>query len=360
MTFSKSRPKVGARPGTLAIPRDSPRPRIVVLQFDEHGIERFEIENASDLEPLRGSPKTTWVDVAGLGDEALLRAVASVFGLHPLALEDAVNVPQRAKTEVYQDHQVVVARAPRLDRAGRLSMPQVCFVIGDRYLLTFQERNFGFFDPIRERLHAGNRPIRTLGPGYLAYAMIGAMVDCYYPIAQDLSDELEDLEDLVFENPHPDVLTRVHVVRRQLLVLRRVGRPQREVLVSLMREDSRFLPESLHVYLRDTLTQMSQIVELVDSSREWAATLAEAYLSHVSHRTNEIMKMLTLMASIFIPLTFVAGIYGMNFDYMPELHDRRGYYAVLVVMAVMAAAMVWYFRRRGWIGTSGSHGSEGS
>ncbi len=351
MSFVKSKPTAGARPGSLAIPPNSPPPRIAVLQYDADEMERFDVDDPRQLEAFRNSPKTTWVDVQGLGDEAVLRAIADVFGLHPLALEDAVNVPQRAKSELYQEHQVVVARAPLIGADDRLEMPQTCFVIGERYLVTFQERYFGFFDPIRERLENGNRPIRTLGPGYLACAMIAAMVDLYYPIAQDLSDELEDLEELVAEHPHPDVLARIHVVRRRLLTLRRVGRPQREALVNLLRTDSQFLPESLHVYLRDTLTQMSQIVELVDSSREWAASLVEAYLSNLSHRTNEIMKMLTLMASIFIPLTFVAGIYGMNFEYMPELHNQRGYFVVLGIMVVIAVAMVLYFRHRGWIGT---------
>lgn len=351
MTFVKFTPAAGSRPGSLAIPPDSPPPKIVVLQYDEHEMERFEIQDPMELERFRGTSKTTWVDVQGLGDEGVLREVADVFELHPLALGDAVNVPQRAKSQVYEEHQLVIARAPRLDEEGNLTMPQVCFVIGGNYLVTFQERYLGFFDPIRGRLQNGNRPIRTLGPAYLAAAMMAAMVDLYYPIAQDLSEQLEDLEDLVMDNPHPDVLARVNAVRRQLVVLRRVGQPQREALAVLLHDETPFVGESVHVYLRDTLNHMSQIVELIDSSREWASSLSDAYLSHLSHRTNEIMKMLTLMASIFIPLTFVAGIYGMNFDNMPELHSQRGYYIVLAIMVAIAAGMIGYFRHRGWIGS---------
>jgi len=228
--------------------------------------------------------------------------------------------------------------------------PQVCFIVGKRYLLTFQERYFGFFDPVRERIKAGIGAIRKEGPDYLAYAMIDAMVDRYYPVAQRLSDQLEELEDFVVENPHPEVLAHIHVLRRKLAVVRRVGWPQREALNALLREQTPFFSQQTKVFLRDTHDHIAQIVELIDSSREMASDLAEAYLSNVSHRTNEVMKVLTLMASIFIPLTFLAGIYGMNFENMPELSSRIGYFVVLGVMIGLAVGMTVFFRRRGWIG----------
>lgn len=280
----------------------------------------------------------------------MIRAIGDAFDLHPVALENAVNVPQRAKTELYEHHQLVIARTLLLDSKGAVRTPQVCFIIGKRYLVTFQERSYGLFNPIRERIQAGIGAIRFEGPGYLAYALIDAMIDRYYPVAQGLSDQLEELEDYVVENPHPDVLARIHALRRQLVILRRVGWPQREAVSAMLREQSPFFGDREKVYLRDTHDHIAQIVELIDSSRDMASDLADAYLSNVSHRTNEIMKVLTLMASIFIPLTFVAGIYGMNFEHMPELHTRNGYYVVWGIMVVVGVGMTLYFRRRGWIG----------
>jgi len=347
--FTKHNPAVGSRPGTLAIPPDSPAPRISVVQYDERDVDWKTVDRVEELAPLLQTDRVTWVDVQGLGDERVLRELGLAFGLHPVALENAVNVPQRAKTELYPEHQLVIARTPSVAN-GRVATPQVCFVIGRRHLLTFQERYFGFFDPVRERIRAGIGAIRTQGPDYLAYAMIDAMIDRYYPVAQSLSDQLEELEDVVVTEPHPEVLARIHGLRRQLVVLRRVGWPQREALSAMLREQSPFFGEAQRVFLRDTHDHMAQIVELIDSAREMASDLAEAYLSNVSHRTNEIMKVLTLMASIFIPLTFVAGIYGMNFENMPELHSRNGYFVVWGVMLILAVAMVFFFRRRGWIG----------
>jgi magnesium transporter len=350
MVFQKYNPKIGARPGTLASPPASPFPKVTVVQYDSERVERREIHDVAELRAIRDDQRVTWVVVQGLGDEGIIRAIGEIFELHPVALENAVNVPQRAKTEVYEHHQLLIARTPCIDAAGLVRTPQVCFILGKHYLLTFQERYFGFFDPVRERIQAGIGAIRTDGPDYLAYALIDAMVDRYYPVAQYLTDGLEELEDIVVENPHPEVLARIHAYRRQLVVLRRVGWPQREAISAMLRERTPFFSDQEKVYLRDTYDHIAQIVELIDSAREMASDLADAFLSNVSHRTNEIMKVLTLMASIFIPLTFLAGIYGMNFEHMPELSTRNGYFVALGVMITLAVGMTAYFNRRGWIG----------
>ncbi len=352
MVFQKYNPEIGARPGTLAIPPDSPFPKVTVVQYDKDSMDRQEIENLDELRAVRDDARTTWVDVQGLGDEATLRALAEIFELHPVALENAVNVPQRAKTEQYENHQLVITRTPQIDDEGLVRTPQVCFIIGERYLLTFQERYFGFFDAVRERMQVGTGWIRNGGPDQLAYSLIDAMIDRYYPVAQYLADGLEELEDIVVDNPHPEVLARIHAYRRQLVVLRRVGWPQREALNAMLRAQSPFFSDETKVFLRDTYDHIAQIVELIDSAREMASDLADAYLSNVSHRTNEIMKVLTLMASIFIPLTFVAGIYGMNFEHMPELAARNGYFVALTVMVVLGVGMTAYFKHRGWIGSA--------
>jgi magnesium transporter len=348
--FEKSNPPVGARPGTLAIPPGSPPPEIQVVRWSESDVHVEQVREPARLAESAATPGFCWVDVRGLGDEALLREIGRVFAIHPLALEDAVNVPQRAKSEVYPGHHLVIARVPVRDADGELRCPQVCLLIGERCLLTFQERAFGFFEPVRERLRAGGGPMRRLGPDYLAYALVDALVDRYYPIVHSLGEEVEELEDQVTEDADPGLLARIHALRRQLVVVRRVGWPQREAVASLLSGHSRFVSDEVRTYLRDVADHIAQIMELVDSAHELALGLVELHLSMLSHRTNEVMKVLTIMASIFIPLSFIAGVYGMNFDHMPELHHPRGYALALGLMACIAGGLLLFFRRRGWLG----------
>jgi magnesium transporter len=349
MSFRKRLPPVGARPGTLAIPADSPPPRIRLFDYSPDGCTELEVDDPALLAPFLESPTVTWVDVQGFGDEALLRSIAGVFGLHALTLEDATNVPQRAGSHVHSVHHLIVARAP-IPGSEPLEVPQVCFILGRHYLLTFQDRYFGFFDPVRERIRAGIGPIRSSGPDYLAWALLDTLVDHYFPVLQGLSEDLEDLEDLVHENPDSRVLADLHRVRRALGVMRRVGWPQREALRNLGLGASPFFAETTLPYLRHVEQHAAQIMEAVDAARDETNGLIDIYLSNLSHRTNEVMKVLTLMASIFIPLTFLAGIYGMNFEKMPELRSDVGYPLVLGAMLVIAVGMVAFFRHRGWLG----------
>jgi magnesium transporter len=348
--FHKVHPPIGSRPGTLAIPPGSPPPRVRLIAYDVAGVRESDVTDLETLVAEHAGEGVCWIDVQGLGDEKILRRIGEIFEVHPLALEDAVNVPQRAKTELYPHQQLIIGRLPILKEDGGIETPQVCFILGPRYLVTFQERFFGFFDAVRERLRAGIGPIRAAGSDYLAYALLDTMIDHYYPIAERISDELETLEDEIIADPQPEALTRLHQLRRQLAVLRRISWPQREAVSALVREKTPFISDAVQVYLRDTFDHISQLVEMIDSAREMAVGLSELYLSTIGNRTNEVMKVLTLMSSVFIPLTFVAGIYGMNFENMPELHSQLGYYVVLVVMIVMAIGMLAYFYRRGWLG----------
>lgn len=352
MTFRKRMPPAGARPGTLSIPAGSPPPRIHVFDYDADTCRESAIENPEELAPYLESSHKTWVDVQGFGDEAKLRRLGELFDFHPLTLESAVNVPQRAANEVGPDHQKIIGRAPILSESGRIEVPQVCMILGSNYLLSLQDRHFGFFDPVRNRLRAGpGRPIRRLGPDYLAYALLDALVDHYFPIVEHLASELEDLEEEINDDPSQSALTRLHEIRRQLVVIRRVGWPQREALRSVLIEPSSFISSDTQVFLRNTEQHIVQIMEAVDSSREMTNGLVDIYLSNLSQRTNEVMKVLTLMASIFIPLTFIAGIYGMNFEFMPELQTPLGYPTALAVMVTVAVGMIFFFWRKGWIGS---------
>ncbi len=343
------RPPIGSRPGTLSIPAGSPRPRIRVFGYSPALCEEREISDVEELRAFAESPEVTWVDVQGFGDEAVLWRIAEIFALHPLVLEDATNVPQRAKSQLEEGSHVIVARVP-LRQGDHVATPQVCLVLGARWVLSFEQRSFGFFDPVRARIREGVGPIRALGPDYLAYALIDVLVDHYYPVVEELTAALDDVEDVVIRSPTPELLARLHAIRRQLVTIRRIGWPQREAVISLRRDPSPFVSDEVRGFLRDTESHIAQIVELVDSSREMAASLMDIYLSSVSQRTNDVMKVLTILSSIFIPITFVAGVYGMNFDLMPELRRAWGYPAVLLLMGSLAVSMIFYFHRRGWFG----------
>jgi magnesium transporter len=341
-------PPVGAAPGTLAIPAGAAPTRIHVYEYTA-GIHRErDVEDPEDLRAYVKPETNVWVDVQGFADEDKLWKLAEIFGLHPLVLEDATNVPQRAKSEVHAHEHVIVCRVPMLSEAGELETPQVCLILGRGWLISVQDHRRGFFDPVRKQLREGVEEIRTHGVDYLAYALIDAIVDRYFPVVQELSEQLEDLEAEVAERAAPSQLTRMQQIRRALTVIRRVGWPQREALGELSREPSAFISDAARVYLRDAEQHIRQIVELADSSRELAGLTTEIYLSQLSQRTNEVMKVLTLISSIFIPLTFVVGVYGMNFDYMPELSMRYGYPVVMFVMAALAIGFGVWFRRRGW------------
>lgn len=347
-------PPPGASPGTLAIPPGSPPPVLYAIDYDADGLVERTVADLAELAAVRDAAaaagRRLWVDVRGLGDEALLRGVAALFDVGELALEDAVNVPQRAASRLYQRHHALIACMPALGAAGAIAAPQVGILIGEGHLLTFQERFFGFFEPVRQRLRDGRGPIRASGPAHLAYALLDTLVDHFWPIVQALAEEIEELEDEVMERPGADVLTRVHRVRRRLVVIRRLGLPQREAIASLLRDPTPFVDDGVRLYLRDTLHHAEQILELVDSSREMCVALMEIHLSNVSQRTNEVMKVLTILSSIFIPATFLAGIYGMNLEHMPGLHARDAFVVLLGGMAAMALGMLFWFRRRGWLG----------
>lgn len=350
MRFRKADDKIGSRPGTLHIPTGSPPPRISVVEYDKEQVRVDPVEDVQELRACLANPKMCWADVQGLGDEKKLRELAEVFGLSPLVLEDAVNFPQRAKSEVYPHFHLIVARAPQILDDGSLAMRQVCFVVGDNWLLTFQESYFGFFEPVRERIRAGLGLMRERGADYLAYALIDTLVDWYFPVAEQIVERLDELEAWLADDPDNSFLSEIYNIRGRIVELRRVGRPQRAMVGNLLREKSEYFSEEVRVFLRDTEDHMAQVMEVVESTGETTAHLAEGYLAQVGFRSNEIMKVLTLMASLFIPLTFIAGVYGMNFQNMPELQDPHAYFFVLGIMAVVGTGMLLYFRHRGWIG----------
>jgi magnesium transporter len=346
--FHKRHPAVGARPGTLVVPDDAAALTISLIRY---GRETLHLESDIGPDQIRSSltePGCTWVDVQGIGDETILRSLGDLFQLHPLLLEDMVNVPQRPKVERYGELTLLVARmfVPGNDS---LAAEQVSIVFGHRFVLTVQQRPGDVFDPIRRRLDRGGGVIREQGSDYLAYALLDTIVDAYYPVLEGMSDRLEALEEEVIQRPEHDSVARIYALKRQLLEFRRTVWPQREALGAAVRDDEGGFTAAVRVYLRDTYDHCVQVIDVIETYREMAGGLLDVYLSTESNRMNEVMKVLTIMASIFIPLTFIAGVYGMNFEHMPELQRRNAYPVVLFVMAGSAVGMIWWFYRKGWL-----------
>ncbi len=351
MFFRKRHPPAGSRPGTLVIPAGALPPKIHVLDYRPDAVEERDVTDVEDLAAFIERDSVTWVDVQGIGDEAEIRRIGELFSLHPLALEDAINVPQRPKAEAYERFQVFITRMTRCETGAEVDVEQLSIFFGPTFVLTLQERYGDIFDPVRERIRSGVGPIRRSGPDYLAYAIIDTVVDGYYPVLETIGDFLETLEEETLERAQPIHLRRMYEAKRQLLGLRRAIWPQREAINALIRTEHPLVSEMVRLHLRDCYDHAVQVIDVTEAYRELVGTLMDLYLSMMGQRTNEVMKVLTIMATIFIPLTFVAGVYGMNFTHMPELAWPWAYPAVLGVMALTAVAMVAYFWRKGWIGS---------
>ncbi len=357
LNFHKRHPPIGAAPGTLVFPEEPQAVSIRVTRYAPDGVEELEEVGVEEIPALLGGDRVVWIDIHGLGDETVLRRLAEIFAIHPLALEDVVNVPQRPKAEAYEQQHLVITRMAK-SVEGSLDVEQVSLFIGPRYLLTLQERAGDVFDPVRVRIRVGKGLIRRSGPDYLAYALIDAVLDGYYPLLEELGDRLQAIEDRILNELRPSSQRGIHRIRRDLLLLRRAVWPQREAVGALVREESPLISPQVRQYLRDCLDHAVQILDVIDTYRELASSLMDTHMSTQGQRTNDVMKLLTIMASIFIPLTFLAGLYGMNFDYLPELHYRWAYPALLGLMAVVSIGMLISFRRRGWLGGGGTDADD--
>ncbi len=350
----KHKARVGARPGTLAQTDEAEPTEVRLVEYDVEGVSDAELTDFSRL-PSVGSGKNLWLDVRGLADVETLQLIGDHFEVHPLALEDVVNVPQRPKADDYEGEGVAsqylfIFKVVAFDEQGELTTEQLSVILGRGFVLTFQETHSDSLKPIRKRMRAPGARMRQQGSDYLAYAVLDTVVDGYYPVLERIAEKLEALEDLVIDRPHPDLLRRLQRHKRTLLLLRRAVWPQREALALVMREPSELFDRETKVFLRDVYDHTVQIADVIESYRDLVSELTNTYLSVTSNRMNEVMKVLTVMASIFIPLTFVAGIYGMNFQDIPELSMPWAYPVVLLVMLLIALGMLYFFWKRGWIG----------
>ena len=342
-------PKPGSAPGVLADAPDAVETNGFVMFYDAARLEEREVSILEVGPPPHDAPGVMWFDVERCADHAALEGIRERFGIHPLALADVVNIPQRPKAEEYEGHLLVVTQMVSLGPGGEIEIEQVSLVLGPNWLITFQECPGDVFDPVRERLRASSK-IRQFGADYLAYALIDAIVDGFFPVVESIGEVLEQLEDEVVSGPTATTLAQIHGVRHVLLNLNRIQRRQRDAIASLLRDANSPFSPPVQVYLRDAHDHALQTLDAIETYRDMAISLMDVYLSIASNRMNEIMKTLTVMASIFIPLTFIVGVYGMNFDYMPELRWHWGYPAVWLVMLAIAGGLLAWFRGRGWIG----------
>ncbi|MBE9107038.1 magnesium/cobalt transporter CorA [Nostoc cf. edaphicum LEGE 07299] len=350
----------GTIPGTIFIDADAPPPIIFLIDYNQTNFTREQIATPEECAPYLDSESISWVDVQGLGSQDILQRLGNVFELHPLVLEDIVNVPERPKTEDYEDQLLFISRmVVAKERTCGFYSEQVSLILGKNYLLTVQEEpEHDCFEGVRSRIEKNKGIIRKQGADYLAYAVLDAIIDGFFPVLELYGERIEELEEEVIVRPTPQTLQSIYQIRRELLQLRRAIWPQRDAINALIRDGSDLISEEVRIYLRDCYDHTVQVMDMVETYRELASGLMDVYLSAVSNKMNEIMKVLTIVSTIFIPLTFVAGIYGMNFNTekspynMPELNWYWGYPLCWAVMLAIAFSLLFFFWRRGWLQNS--------
>ena len=347
----RRQPPAGSTPGALAAREGEPAPKLCAVWYDaeNHG-ERTLAGPGEIASLLADTSRVTWIDIEGLGNLDVLREIGRLIELHPLALADIVNVPQRPKAELYGDRLLFIGHMvfPRPD--GEIEFEQVSIVLGPHWVVSFQEKPGDVFDPVRARIRSQQMRIRKMHADFLAYALVDAIVDGYFVVIEKVGNDLDALEDEVMEKPTRATLQRLHSVRRLLLQLHRLQLRQRDAVATLWRDETFPICEAVRVFLRDVYDHAFVVLDSIETYRDLSISLMDVYLSAASNRLNEVMKTLTLVSTVFIPLTFIVGVYGMNFEFLPELHWRHGYALIWAIMVAIGAGILVWFRHKGWLG----------
>lgn len=345
----------GTPPATL-VSQSEPEPSVIsLIQYDNETIFEGRFDNFEDLIARFDPEKVNWINIDGLGDVELLRKLGEHFHIHPLALEDVLNTAQRPKVEYFEDHFFIISEMIYRDERDRIAVEQLSIFLGKNFVLTIQEEcEHDVFKVIRERLRNGRGFARKMKADYLTYALLDSIVDGFFPILEEVGEGIEEIEEELLSHPSKESLRNLYESKRMLMQLRRAAWPQREIFNTLIRDDSGLIANETQVFLRDCYDHITQIIDILESFRDLAAGLMDVYLSSLGFRTNEIMRVLTVISSIFIPLTFIAGVYGMNFNTdhplnMPELNWPYGYITCLGVMVVVAIGMAAFFKGKKWL-----------
>lgn len=350
--FKKKEASIGQVPGELVFigKRKMADSTIRVIDYTKESLTELELQSISDGIAFKDTDTVTWINVNGLHETDLIREVGDGFGLHPLVLEDIVNTGQRPKMEEFDDYLFFVIKMMSYDQKdGKIHSEQLSMVLGKTFLLTFQERPGDVFEPVRDRIRKQKGRIRGVGIDYLAYALLDTIIDNYIFIIERMGEQIEAVEDEILDNPTQEILTRINNYKREMNYLRKSIRPAKEFILQLSRLDSNLIQETTIPFLKDLLDLSTQAVEVIDTYREMLSDHLNIYNTGVGNRLNEIMKVLTIFSAIFIPLTFIAGIYGTNFEYLPELHYRYSYFIFWGVMLLVAVVMIKFFKRRNWL-----------
>ncbi|MEK6967359.1 MAG: magnesium/cobalt transporter CorA [Nanoarchaeota archaeon] len=344
--------KAGMEPGSLVYigEQKTEKVKITFIDYDEHKLEEKELQNIEEAFPSKSTPTVSWTNIYGIHQVDIIEKVGKHFDLHPLLLEDVVNTQQRPKVEDYGDYLFFVLKMLSFnEKANKVEAKQVCLVLGKTYVISFQESDSDVFDPVRDRIRSGKARIRRHGPDFLAYSLIDAIIDNYFGILENLGEAIEQLEDELAKNPQQSDLKKLFGLKREVTTLRKAIFPLREIIGKVEKGDSSLIKKGTEVYFRDVYDHAVSMIDNIDTFRDMMSEMVDIYLSAQSNKLNEVIRVLTVISTIFMPITFIASIYGMNFRYLPELEWRYGYFSVLALMAAITVVMLIYFKRKKWV-----------
>jgi len=344
--------KAGLAPGTLVHigEKKTQELKITIMDYDDAHFQEKGIKAIEECFLFKDIPTVTWINIDGLHQVEIIEKLGECYGLHPLVLEDILNTDQRPKMEDYGEYLYIVLRMLNYnDKSSEIESEQVSLILGSNFVISFQEPEGDVFDPIRERIRNGKGRIRKMGADYLTYALLDAIVDNYFIILEKLGEKIEFLEEELVTRPTSETLQTIHYLKREMIFLRKAVWPLREVIGGLERGEPPLVKGTTRIYLRDVYDHTIQVIDTIETFRDMVSGMLDIYLSSVSNRLNVVMRVLTIIATIFMPLTFIAGIYGMNFKYMPELEWRWGYPVIWFVLVFIGGSMLIYFKRKKWL-----------
>jgi len=350
--FKKMSHKAGLSPGTLVHvgERKAEKVKITIMDYDQTAFQEKEVPTIEECFPFKETPTVTWINIDGLHQIDIIEKIGKHFGIHPLIQEDILHTGQRPKMEDFDIYILAILKMLHYDdEASTVRTEQISIVLGPNFVISFQEVEGDVFNTLRERIRAGKGRIRRMGADYLAYALLDSVVDHYFILLEKCGERIELLEEELALNPKPETLQAIHDLKQEIIFLRKSVWPLREVISGLERAESSLIHDDISMYLRDLYDHTIQVIDSVETYQDILSGMIDLYLSSVSNKMNEVMKVLTIFASIFIPLTFMAGVYGMNFEFMPELKMRWAYPALWGAMIAVAASLLAFFKRKKWL-----------
>ncbi|MFH1772227.1 MAG: magnesium/cobalt transporter CorA [Candidatus Omnitrophota bacterium] len=348
--FKKTSKKLGLPPGSIIDSAKTTKDFVITLfDYDSKKFQEKKVQQVEECFPFKESPTVTWMNFEGIDPKAIQK-IDEHFGIHPLVSEDITTSGQRPKMEDYGDYIFIALKMIYFsEKLNEIVDEQISLILGSVFVISIQEKEGDVFDPIRQRIRESKGRIRAMGADYLAYALLDAVVDNYYVVLEKRGEIIEKLEDEIMANPRDELRQEMHHLKRDVINLRKQIWPLREVISGLQRCESKLIRKQTGIYLRDVYDHTIQIIDTIESFRDILSGMHDSYLSSISNKMNEIMKVLTMFAAIFIPLTFIAGVYGMNFEFMPELKWRYGYFVILALMAGLGLGMVFFFKKKKWL-----------